>query len=305
MIGIALATRGLVKSYGHRRALDGFTLSVQQGAIMGLVGPNGSGKTTWMMTVAGFLIPSSGSVDILGSGPFDAVRHSGRLSILPQDSALPLEARLDEILFRYARMQGLPPDAARRSCSEALAAVNLSDRAHASIRSLSHGMRTRARIAQCFLGSPELVLLDEPLNGLDPVEADRIRRFLLSRRGGQTIVITSHNLHDVEALCTHVAFVEKGRVKRTTTIADVTRSASRVVYRLSSKPGDMAAISAALPGAVFEWLEDECALACSFSGEEGGAAAAKRMLLPVLLAQTDIIGVSSGISLEQAYLGEP
>ena len=302
MIGVALATRDLVKRYGRRRALDGCTLVVQRGAMMGLVGPNGAGKTTWMMAVAGFLRVSSGTIDLLGRGPFDANVHSGRFAILPQDSELPLEARPGDLLYRYARMQGLSPEAARRSAAEVLAAVNLADRAKSSIRSLSHGMRMRVRLAQCFLGSPEVVLLDEPLNGLDPVESDRIRQFLRKRRGRQTIVISSHNLHDIETLCTHVAFVEMGRVVRSDALAKITCATSRVTYTLATEPSDQAALEAALPDATFTWQADAHALICSFGDKAGGTAAVNRTLLPLLLAQTDVLAVTSGSSLEEVYL---
>ena len=90
MTGPAIVVRDLVKRRGKSRALDGFTLAVPRGSVLGLVGENGAGKTTFMMTVAGFLRPDSGEIDILGSGPFDAERHSGRVAILPQVSELPL-----------------------------------------------------------------------------------------------------------------------------------------------------------------------------------------------------------------------
>ena len=299
----AILTRDLVKCYGRQRALDGFTLGVPAYSITGLVGRNGAGKTTWMMTVAGFVMPTSGEVNLLSAGPFDAVKHSGRFSILPQDSDLPLEARPGDLLYRYARMQGLSAEAARRSADEVLAAVNLADRVRSSVRSLSHGMRMRVRLAQCFLGSPEVVLLDEPLNGLDPVEADRIRRFLRARRGRQTIVISSHNLHDVETLCTHVAFVEKGRVARMSTLEAITHATSSVTYVLAAEPKDKAALEAAVPGATFAWKDAARALVCTFGESAGGVAAVNRKLLPALLAQVDVISVSSCLSLEQAYLG--
>ena len=302
MIGVALETRGLVKHYGRRTALDGFSLSVARGAVMGLVGDNGAGKTTWMMTVAGFLRPDSGSIDILGRGPFDAAVHSGRLSILPQDSALPLEARPTGLLYRYARMQGLPSDKARRTAAEMLKIVNLGDRANSAIRSLSHGMRMRVRLAQCFIGNPELVLLDEPLNGLDPREADRMRQFIRSRPGRQTIVVSSHNLHDIEMLCTHVAFVDKGRVVRMDTIAKLTGATSRVTYTLASQPSGMSPIQSAIPGATLVWQEESHALTCTFGEAAGGIAAVNRILLPLLLAQTDVLSVTSGSSLEEVYL---
>jgi len=302
MIAVALATRNLVKRYGSRVALDNCTLVVPRGAMMGLVGPNGAGKTTWMMAVAGFLRVSSGTIDLLGRGPFDATVHSGRFAILPQDSALPLEAHPGDLLYRYARMQGLSPEAARRSTTEMLAAVNLADRAKSSIRSLSHGMRMRVRLAQCFLGSPEVVLLDEPLNGLDPVEADRIRQFLRRRRGRQTIIVSSHNLNDIETLCTHVAFVEKGRVTHTSTLEAITHATHRVTYTLAAEPMDRAALAATVPGATFVWTEATHALVCTLDNSNDDVGTVNRKLLPALLAQTDVLAISSGQTLEEAYL---
>ena len=302
MIGSAIVTRELVKHRGKHRALDGFTLSVPRGSILGLVGENGAGKTTWMMTVAGFLRPDAGEIDLLGLGPFDAGRHAGRISILPQDSELPLESTPMDALYRFGRLQGLSPNVARRSAHDALAAVNLLDRANATVRTLSHGMRKRAMVAQCFVGNPEIVLLDEPLNGLDPVEADRLRRFIASQQGRRTVVVSSHNLEDVERLCTHVAVVGKGRLARMDTVASITHGTDRIVYTLSSALADTASISAAVPGANLELRDGGRMIVCSFGSECGGIAEVNRLLLPALLAQTDIISVVPGQSLEEAFL---
>jgi ABC-type multidrug transport system ATPase subunit len=302
MIGSAIVTRELVKRRGKHRALDGFTLSVPRGSILGLVGENGAGKTTWMMTVAGFLRPDAGEIDLLGLGPFDAGRHAGRISILPQDSELPLESTPMDALYRFGRLQGLSPNVARRSAHDALAAVNLLDRANATVRTLSHGMRKRAMVAQCFVGNPEIVLLDEPLNGLDPVEADRLRRFIASQRGRRTVVVSSHNLEDVERLCTHVAVVGKGRLARMDTVVSITHGTDRIVYTLSSALADTASISSAVPGANLELRDGGRMIVCSFGSESGGIAEVNRLLLPALLAQTDIISVVPGQSLEEAFL---
>ena len=302
MIGSAIVTRELVKRRGKHRALDGFTLSVPRGSILGLVGENGAGKTTWMMTVAGFLRPDAGEIDLLGLGPFDAERHAGRISILPQDSELPLESTPMDALYRFGRLQGLSPNVARRSAHDALAAVNLLDRANATVRTLSHGMRKRAMVAQCFVGNPEIVLLDEPLNGLDPVEADRLRRFIASQQGRRTVVVSSHNLEDVERLCTHVAVVGKGRLARMDTVASITHGTDRIVYTLSSALADTASISVAVPGANLELRDGGRMIVCSFGSESGGIAEVNRLLLPALLSQTDIISVVPGQSLEEAFL---
>ena len=220
---VAVSTKGLVKRYGKRRALDGFTLDVPEGCVMGLVGPNGAGKTTWMMAVAGLVRTNAGTVGLFGtSRPFTAAAHSGRLAILPQDSELPLESTPEGFLYGLARLQGLSADTAKASARKVLEAVNLADRAKASIRSLSHGMRKRLMAAQCFLGEPDLILLDEPMNGLDPEEAVRFRNLILSRRAGCTVVVSSHNLADLEKFCTHVTFVRDGKVVKTAALKDLT-----------------------------------------------------------------------------------
>ena len=212
---LAVSTKGLVKRYGRHRALDGLTLDVPAGCVLGLVGPNGAGKTTWMMAVAGLLRLDEGTVGLLGTGrAFDASIHSGRLAILPQDSELPLESSVEGFLLDLARLQGLSSAAARTSVRDVLSSVNLADRAKASIRSLSHGMRKRLMAAQCYLGNPELILLDEPMNGLDPEESVRFRQLILSRKGTCTTVVSSHHLADLEKLCTHIAFIREGQVTR-------------------------------------------------------------------------------------------
>ena len=223
----AVSVRGLVKRYGKRRALDGFTLDVPEGCVMGLVGPNGAGKTTAMMSIAGLLRLDGGSVGLFDTGrAFDAAVHSGSLSILPQDSELPLESTAEGFLLGLARLQGLSADAARESAASVLAAVNLADRAKAPIRSLSHGMRKRLMAAQCFLGNPRLILLDEPMNGLDPEEVVRFRQLILSRKGTCAIVISSHDLSGLEKLCTHIAFVRNGQVAKVASLRELTEDGS-------------------------------------------------------------------------------
>lgn len=211
ILGKSLVTTNLVKRYGRTAALDGFTLAVPTGSVLGLVGPNGSGKTTWMMCVAGLVHPKSGTVE-----------HAGRLGLLPQDSELPLEMSPRALLAGYARLAGIPAQAADAAARTILGKVNLADRMDTAVKSLSHGMRKRAMTAQCFVDDPDILLLDEPMNGLDPEEAERLRNLILEGKGRRTTVISSHNLIDLERLCTHVAFVERGRVTRVGSLAELT-----------------------------------------------------------------------------------
>ena len=293
----AIVTKGLVKRYGAGRALDGFTLAVPLGATLGLVGRNGAGKTTWMMTVAGFVRPDAGEINLLGCGPFDADLHAGKLSILPQDSELPLEACPRELLVRYARLQGLAKAAAEKAADELLAAFNLKDKARSAIRSLSHGMRKRVTVAQAFIGEPQVVLLDEPLSGLDPEEADRMRSFIRARRGRTTLVISSHQLDDIEKLCTHVAFVEAGKVGRMETLSALTAASGRVVYALARAPEGVHA-----EGCEFSWNEEKGELAVDYAAERA-VEDVNAQLLPLLLP-FGVRSVVAGRSLEEVYLNK-
>jgi ABC-2 type transport system ATP-binding protein len=158
-------------------------------------------------------------------------------------------------------------------------------------------------VAQCFVGNPYVVLLDEPLNGLDPVEADRLRRFIFAQRGQRTIVISSHNLEDVERLCTHVALISKGRLLRMDTLASITHGTDRITYVLNSKPEDLAAINAVIPSVTLDWRENDKSIVCTFTASNGsGVAEINRQLIPAILSQADILSVTSGQKLEEAFL---
>ncbi len=298
----AIETTGLVKRYGARRALDGLTLAVPRFAVLGLIGPNGAGKTTWMMSVAGFLHLSAGSVNLLGGGPFDPAIHAGRITILPQDSELPLESRPLELLKHYGLLQGLTHQEAARSAASMLEEVHLGDRLNSPIRSLSHGMRKRVMIAQCFIGFPEVVLLDEPLSGLDPREVAHMRVFLTRRRGLQTLVISSHNLHDIEVLCDHVAFIEKGRTVRVNTLEEVLGKASTLIYHVTAEPADYGTLIAAVPDASLTFDTAASTLICRFNPSRTKPEQINALLLPALLPQCGVLTVTCGASLETEYL---
>ena len=236
MTASALTIRGLRKSFGRRVALDGLDLTVPRGCVFGLVGSNGAGKTTMMTCCAGLQHADSGSIDIMGCGPPDPGKRKHDLGILPQDARLPLHARVGELLKYYGRLHGVGADAIGAEVDQLLDWVNLADRKHAAVRTLSHGMMRRLTVAQAFLGQPDIVFLDEPMSGLDPREVNRIRDMLLKRRLGQTIVISSHILGELEAICDHVAFIEKGRLVKQGTIAAIMKRHVNIDYRVRPAP---------------------------------------------------------------------
>jgi len=301
--GAALTLQGVVKCYGRTRALDGLDLTVPAGSIFGLVGANGAGKTTLLALCAGLLRSQGGRLDVLGAGPFHPARHAGRVTLLPQDSQLPLHARVGELLRFYGRLQGVPPADLAPQVAALLEWVHLADRARAPVRSLSHGMRKRVMLAQCFLGAPELVLLDEPLSGLDPREVARAREFILARRGRQTIVISSHNLHELELLCDRVAFIEKGRTVREDTLAALTGRTAVLAYQLDgSVAPPLEDLGRLVPAGAFDWDPAARRLTCRYRGELGAAEINRRVLSALLTTGAGILAVQQGERLESEYL---
>ena len=303
-MNLALEFKGVVKTYGSRRALDRLDLAVPRGTIFGLVGSNGAGKTTALAVSVGLLRHDEGAVSLLGDGPFHPDRHAGRVTLLPQDSRLPLHARAEDLLRFYGRLQGLPEGALRESVDEVLEWVHLRDRRRSPVRTLSHGMMRRLTIAQAFLGRPELVLLDEPMSGLDPREAARIRAILKRRHDSQTVVISSHNLHELETLCDAAAFIEAGRLVRQDSMDTLTRRSHRVAYFLEpgGRPLPMEELKQALPGATWEPSFEGAELTVKFFGENTRTAEINARVLEILLRHgLGVVEVRRGSNLESEY----
>ncbi|MCX7825709.1 MAG: ATP-binding cassette domain-containing protein [Verrucomicrobiae bacterium] len=304
-VNAALELRGVVKTYGRCRALDGLDLSVPRGSIFGLVGSNGAGKTTALAVSVGLLQSDAGSVSLLGEGPFDPLRHAGRVTLLPQDSRLPLHARVEELLWFYGRLQGLKDGALRRSVDEVLEWVHLRDRRRSPVRTLSHGMMRRLTIAQAFLGRPELVLLDEPMSGLDPREAARIRAILHHHRGAQTVVISSHDLRELESLCDTAAFIENGRLVRQDSMDNLTRRGERVTFtlELDGRNLPLDELKSALPGAAWETARDGAELTARFENDRLRASEVNARVCEILLRhRIGILEIRRGSNLEGEYL---
>ena len=296
----ALELQGVVKCYGTLRALNGLDLKVPRGSIFGLVGSNGAGKTTAMTVATGLLRNDGGTINLLGDGAFSAEKHAGRVALLPQDSRFPPHARVEEVLRFYALVQGVPAEAIEPGINELLDWVHLQDRRKSAVRTLSHGMCRRLSIAQAFLGAPELVLLDEPLNGLDPREAARVRDLIRQRRGRQAIVVSSHQLTDIEVLCDHVAFIEKGKLVRQDTLEKIMQRAHRITYVFSNGLFPLAQLSTALPEVKWELAENRATAVfpSRYTTEELNAVA----LRTLLDAGVGVLEIQRGSDLESEYL---
>jgi ABC-2 type transport system ATP-binding protein len=294
-----VVTHELRKRYGKRVALDGLSLCIPKGSICAVIGPNGSGKTTAFGLLAGLLVPDSGSVELFGEGPFDAVRHAGRLSLMPQDSLPSPHASLRQSLRYYAELQGLSRADARREADQWLTRVHLADRANAQQRQLSHGMRRRFSVAQAFLGDPELILLDEPTAGLDPELVAEMRALFSERRGQRTLLVSSHVLSELEGLCDYAVFIEQGRLVRQGPMQSLLESDTLARLTLTGPP-DLRRLAEQVPSASFEWSEPT--LSVRSSGAASVAANNAQLLRALLEQGVGILSLEAGQSLEASYL---
>ena len=239
---------GLHKHYGAVRALDGVDLQIASGAPTGLVGPNGAGKTTLFSILCGFLMPDAGSVRILDHPPLARPLH-GRIAILPQDAALARAVPIVKQLAYFAELQGFNRQEARREAARVLELVNLVEPASRGPETLSHCMAKRAAIAQAFIGRPDLVMLDEPLAGLDPNTAAPVRELIRAMGDERKFVISSHNLADIEDLCHDVVIMKQGKITVHRPIGELVARTSTLTFVLEqAAPANAADRLSALPG---------------------------------------------------------
>jgi len=230
--GTALSVRGVTRRFGAIVALDRVSIEVPRRSIFGLVGPNGAGKTTLFSILAGFLRPDEGSVELFeGLGPGDR-RLLGRMSILPQDALFDRNLMIADQLVLLRRLEGVGRREARAEVARALDRVGLHDYLERGVAVLSHGMTKRLGIVQAFLGEPELIILDEPTSGLDPRNAKRIREVIRELAAHSTVVVSSHNLFELQDLCDHVAILDRGAVKAQGTMAEITQGIRRLELEL-------------------------------------------------------------------------
>ena len=204
-----IQTKGLGRRFGAVVALDNVDLEIPGGQIVGLVGPNGAGKTTLFSIVCGFLKPGSGTVNVLGQPPLSP-ELQGRVSILPQDAPLQRGVSIKSQFAFFARLQGFSSQEAEREAERVLGDVDLLDKSNDGPDTLSHGMRKRATLAQAFIGSPELILLDEPTAGLDPNQVLEVRKTIKGL--GKTIFLSTHILQEVRKVADRILLIHQGRL---------------------------------------------------------------------------------------------
>ena len=223
-----IETRGLTKVYGETRAVDGLDIRVERGQVFGFLGPNGSGKTTTIGMLLGIITPTGGSFRLLGADS-RSEREAAKLRVgatLEQPNFYPYLSCRDNLILA-SRVKRAPEGAV----DEALDVVGLTSRQKTKFGACSLGMKQRLALAATMLGDPDLLILDEPANGLDPEGMREIREIIgrLAARGA-TIFLSSHLLVEVERTCTHVAILRRGKVVATGSVAEITEGARIAVF---------------------------------------------------------------------------
>jgi ABC-2 type transport system ATP-binding protein len=214
----------LTRRYGRTRAVDGVSLQAGSG-VFGLLGPNGAGKTSLLRMMATVLAPTSGRMRLLGRDP-GAYPHRReirrRLGYLPQNLGYYPGFTVAEFVEYFALLKEMPPGQVPRAVAAAVERVGLGDRARAKLRTLSGGMVRRAGIAQAIVNDPELLLLDEPTAGLDPEQRVAFRALLRDLGQRATVLVSTHLVEDVGAVCAEVALMDAGRIVFHGTPAELT-----------------------------------------------------------------------------------
>jgi ABC-2 type transport system ATP-binding protein len=203
----------LVKSYRDLRAVDDLSFEVKTGEILGFLGPNGAGKTTTMRILTGVLPPTSGSAKICGFDVFEQpMEVKKRIGYLPETPPLYVDMTVRDYLRFVARLKGVPGKQQAEEVERVAAATNCTPYIERVIDNLSKGQRQRVGISQALIGSPEVLILDEPTAGLDPAQQQEVRKLIKSLAGKHTIVLSTHILSEVTATCQKALIIARGKV---------------------------------------------------------------------------------------------
>jgi ABC-2 type transport system ATP-binding protein len=230
----------LTKRFARHEAVRGISFSVAKGEIVGFLGPNGAGKTTTLRMLTGYLPPTSGSASIAGFDIFrDSLEARRKIGYMPENVPLYDDMRVREYLYFRATLKGLNGRDARRRVGEVIETCGLEGVRRKIIRTLSKGYRQRVGLADALVHDPELLILDEPTNGLDPNQIRQIRELIRRLGERRTIMVSTHILHEVEMTCNRVIIIDGGQIKASDTPANLVssmRAAGRVQVELRTSP---------------------------------------------------------------------
>jgi ABC-2 type transport system ATP-binding protein len=218
-----ISTKNLYKKYGSRFVLENISLNVEKGSIYGFLGQNGAGKTTTIKLLSGLSIPTQGQIIVDGMDlSLESEKIKQIMGLAPQDSGFYAERTALSHMIYYGRLKHLSKKESLEQSRVLLDRVGLGNEMFKKVSSFSHGMKTRLGVAQALLNSPKILVLDEPTNGLDPIGIRQIREIIREHNNkGVTIFLSSHNLLEVQEICTHVGILDKGKLIAESTIEKI------------------------------------------------------------------------------------
>jgi gliding motility-associated transport system ATP-binding protein len=203
----------LVKTFGAKRAVDGLSFSVERGEVVGFLGPNGSGKSTTMRMVTGYYAPTSGRVTVGGHDVVEAPLEAKRLiGYLPENAAAYSDMTVRGFLEFAAEMRGLSGAAKKKAVARSVERCFLDSVLHQSVDTLSKGYRHRTCLAQALIHEPEVLILDEPTDGLDPNQKHEIRNLIREIGKTKAVIFSTHILEEVDAACTRAIIIDRGKI---------------------------------------------------------------------------------------------
>jgi len=224
----------LVKTFGAKRAVDGISFSVERGEVVGFLGPNGSGKSTTMRMITGYYAPTAGKVSVGGHDVVDSPLQAKRLiGYLPENAAAYTDMSVHGFLGFAAELRGLAGDAKRKAVARAVERCFLSSVLHQSIDTLSKGYKHRTCLAQALIHDPEVLILDEPTDGLDPNQKHEIRNLIRELGRTKAVVFSTHILEEVDADCTRAIIIDRGRIVAQGTPDELGRPLDEVFRRIT------------------------------------------------------------------------
>jgi ABC-2 type transport system ATP-binding protein len=244
-----IKVESLTKRYQSFTAIENLSFEVGQGEIVGFLGPNGAGKSTTMRILTGYMPASSGRASIAGFDVFEqSIEARKCLGYLPESTPLPDDLRVCEYLAYRAALKGVPSRDVRKRVSEVIGLCNLEEKERSLVRTLSKGQKQRVGLADALVHDPQLLILDEPTIGLDPIQIRQVRELIKNLAHRRTVLISTHILPEVEIMCSKVVVIHKGRIRASDTpenLINNLRSVGSIQLTLSKDVQD-AQVEAAL-----------------------------------------------------------
>jgi ABC-2 type transport system ATP-binding protein len=303
-MGAALEVRDLRKRFGKRTALDGLSMQVPVDSMTAFVGANGAGKSTTFSLIAGFFGAQSGEILVAGTALKRFRLNGGMIGMLPQDVLMFESRSVERQLLLFAALSGLWGKQAWAEVDRVLDLVSLTERANDLVADLSHGMKVRLGVAQALVGNPPLILLDEPTAGLDPQMISAFKTTMTQLRGSTTVVISSHDLNQLESMCDYVCIIDRGKLLRQGPMRELLSKVSKVNYHLEKDFSELPEIQKEFRELRFS-LIDPVSLSVEFEPERLTVAEVNSRVLRWLFKHgAGVVGVASQRSLEQTYLEE-